>query len=61
MESTKNMESTINVIKEHGKYYQCNQRTWKVLSKNMESTINVIKEHGKYYQCNQRTWKVLSM
>ena len=36
------MESTINVIKEHGKYinvtkehgkyYQCNQRTWKVLS-----------------------------
>ena len=48
------MESTINVIKEHGKYYQCNQRTW-------ESTINVIKEHGKYYQCNQRTWKVLSM
>ena len=49
------MESTINVIKEHGKYYQCNQRTWK------ESTINVIKEHGKYYQCNQRTWKVLSM
>ena len=58
------MESTINVIKEHGKYYQCNQRTWKVLSmssKNMESTINVIKEHGKYYQCNQRTWKVLSM
>ena len=48
------MESTINVIKEHGKYYQCNQRT-------MESTINVIKEHGKYYQCNQRTWKVLSM
>ena len=39
------MESTINVIKEHGKYYQC----------------NVIKEHGKYYQCNQRTWKVLSM
>ena len=43
------MESTINVIKEHGKYYQCNQRTWKV-----------IKEHGKY-QCNQRTWKVLSM
>ena len=24
--------STINVIKEHGKYYQCNQRTWKVLS-----------------------------
>ena len=50
------MESTINVIKEHGKYYQCNQL------KNMESTINVInKEHGKYYQCNQRTWKVLSM
>ena len=49
------MESTINVIKEHGKYYQCNQRT------SMESTINVIKEHGKYYQCNQRTWKVLSM
>ena len=47
------MESTINVIKEHGKYYQCNQRTRKVL--------NVIKEHGKYYQCNQRTWKVLSM
>ena len=42
------MESTINVIKEHGKYYQCNQRTWKV------------KEHGKY-QCNQRTRKVLSM
>ena len=34
MESTINvMESTINVIKEHGKYYQCNQqRTWKVLS-----------------------------
>ena len=29
---SKNMESTINVIKEHGKYYQCNQRTWKVLS-----------------------------
>ena len=58
------MESTINVMKEHGKYYQCNQRTWKVLSmysKNMESTINVIKEHGKYYQCNQRTWKVVSM
>ena len=59
------MESTINVIIEHGKYYQCNQRTWKVLSmqstKNMESTINVIIEHGKYYQCNQRTWKVLSM
>ena len=58
------MESTINVIKEHGKYYQCNQRTRKVLSmssKNMESPINVIKEHGKYYQCNQRTWKVLSM
>ena len=48
------MESAINVIKEHGKYYQCNQRTWKV-------HINVIKEHGKYYQCNQRTWKVLSM
>ena len=48
------MESTINVIKEHGKYYQCNQR-------NMESTINVTIEHGKYYQCNQRTWKVLSM
>ena len=47
------MESTINVIKEHGKYYQC--------IKEMESTINVIKEHGKYYQCNQRTWKVLSM
>ena len=46
------MESTINVIKEHGKYYQCNHT---------ESTINVIKEHGKYYQCNQRTWKVLSM
>ena len=45
------MESTINVIKEHGKYYQCNQRTRKVLSI----------EHGKYYQCNQRTWKVLSM
>ena len=45
------MESTINVIKEHGKY----------LSKNTESTINVIKEHGKYYQCNQRTRKVLSM
>ena len=43
------MESTINVIKEHGKYYQC------------QRTINVIKEHGKYYQCNQRTWKVLSM
>ena len=55
------MESTINVIKEHGKYYQCNQRTRKVLSMNKESTINVIKEHGKYYQCNQRTWKVLSM
>ena len=51
------MESTINVIKEHGKYYQCNQRT----SKNTESTISVIKDHGKYYQCNQRTWKVLSM
>ena len=58
------MESTINVIKEHGKYYQCNQQN------TMESTINVIKEHGKYYQvkehgkyyqCNQRTWKVLSM
>ena len=39
MESTINVikehgikESTINVIKEHGKYYQCNQRTWKVLS-----------------------------
>ena len=48
------MESTINVIKEHGKYYQCNQRTWKV-------PINVIKEHGKFYQCNQRTRKVLSM
>ena len=49
------MESTINVIKEHGKYYQCyQQRTQKV-------HINVIKEHGKYYQCNQRTWKVLSM
>ena len=48
------MESTINVIKEHGKYYQYNQRTWKVL-------VNVIKEHGKYYQCNQRTRKVLSM
>ena len=48
------MESTINVIKEHGKYYQRNQRTWKELS-------IVIKEHGKYYQCNQRTWKVLSM
>ena len=44
------MESTINVIKEHGKYYHCNQRTWKV-------TINVIKEHGKYYQCNQRNGK----
>ena len=40
------MESTINVIKEHGK----------------ESNIDVtIKEHGKYYQCNQGTWKVLSM
>ena len=54
------MESTINVIKEHGKsMYQCNQRTWKE-----STTINVIKEHGKYYQCNQcnqRTWKVLSM
>ena len=48
------MESTINVIKEHGKYHQCNQRTWKV-------HINVIKEDGKYDQCNQRTWKVLSM
>ena len=36
MESTINVikehQSTINVIKEHGKYYQCNQRTWKVLS-----------------------------
>ena len=37
MESTINIthvikESTINVIKEHRKYYQCNQRTWKVLS-----------------------------
>ena len=53
------MESTINVIKEHGKYYQCNQRTWKVQC--ITCTINVIKEHGKYYQCNQRTWKVLSM
>ena len=42
------MESTINVIKEHGKYYQCNQRTRKE---------HVIKEHGKYYQCNQRTRK----
>ena len=42
------MESTINVIKEHGKY-QC------------INVINVIKEHGKYYQCNQRTRKVLSM
>ena len=51
------MESTINVIKEHGKYYQCNQRTWKVSM----YQCNVIKEHGKYYQCNQRTWKVLSM
>ena len=38
------MESTINVIKEHGKYKE-----------HMESTINVIKEHGKSYQCNQRT------
>ena len=37
MESPINVikEHTINVIKEHkehGKYYQCNQRTWKVLS-----------------------------
>ena len=38
MESTINVikehkgKISINVIKEHGKYYQCNQRTWKVLS-----------------------------
>ena len=36
MESTINViiehGKYINVIKEHGKYYQCNQRTWKVLS-----------------------------
>ena len=36
MESTINVikehGKSINVIKEHGKYYQCNQRTWKVLS-----------------------------
>ena len=50
------MESTINVIKEHGKYYQCNHGKYYY-----QCTINVIKEHGKYYQCNQRTWKVLSM
>ena len=31
-ERTWNTESAINVIKEHGKYYQCNQRTRKVLS-----------------------------